>query len=79
MSFGASRPTIRSSDQHDHLIGPVDMPVATQAPPTQPPITPDNAWRAAACPAVRRSLHKDPAHRFADAVEFIAALEGARA
>jgi hypothetical protein len=28
---------------------------------------------------VMRSLHKDPAHRFADAVEFIAALEGARA
>jgi hypothetical protein len=37
------------------------MPVATQAPPTQPPVTPD------------------PAHRFADAVEFSAALEGARA
>jgi hypothetical protein len=27
-------------------IGPLDMPVATQAPPTQPPITPDNAWLA---------------------------------
>jgi deazaflavin-dependent oxidoreductase (nitroreductase family) len=58
---------------------PLDMPVATQVPPTQPPLTPDDAWLALFAWAVMRSLHKEPPHRFADAVEFIAALKGARA
>ena len=55
------------------------MPVATQGTSDPAADHTGHLVAGAACLAVMRAPHENPAHRVADAVEFIGALEGARA